>query len=152
MLSKGFHWYPLLFSLVSLHNANIYRSRLRLRSAPVWGCPLNRGSTSGTNPTYGATPSASQLIVRVHFNQRLRGGNERGWPCVGGADAPPTHGHRRSFPPLSRRLKWTLTMGCETLGLAPYVDFVPEVLPQYKGQPQTGAERRRSRERYISPL
>ena len=101
---------------------------------------MNRGSTSGTNPPYGATPSASQLIVRVHFNQRLIGGNERRCPCVGGASAPPTHGQPRSFPPLSRWLKWTLTMSCAALGVAPYVGFVPEVLPLFKGQPQTGAE------------
>ena len=56
------------------------------------------------------------------------------------SEALPTHGQPRSFPPLSRRLKWTLTMGCETLGLAPFLEFVPEVLPLYKGQPQTGAE------------
>ena len=31
----------------------------------------------------------------------LNGENERGWLGVGGADAPPTHGHRCSFPLLS---------------------------------------------------
>ena len=73
--------------MVSDNTENIYPSRLRLRSAPVWGCPLYSGSTSGTNSTNGARPSVSQPMVRVHFNQRLSGGNERGWPCVGGAVA-----------------------------------------------------------------
>ena len=135
------------FVMVSENTENIYPSRLRLRSAPVWGCPLYSGSTFGTNSRNGARPSVSQPMVRVHFNQRLSGGNERRCPCVGGASAPPTHGQPRSFPPLSRWLKWTLTMSCAALGVAPYVGFVPEVLPLFKGQPQTGAERRRSRER-----
>ena len=42
------------FVMVSDHNGEIYRSRLRLRSAPVRGCPSYCGRTSGTKSTYGA--------------------------------------------------------------------------------------------------
>ena len=44
------------------------------------------------------------------------------------------------IPPLSRWLKRTLTMSCKALGLAAYFGFVPQVLPLFKGQSQTGAE------------
>ena len=46
--------------------------------------------TSGEDLIDVPTLTSSQFLVRVHFDQRLSGGSERGWLCVGGAGAPPT--------------------------------------------------------------
>ena len=130
----------IIFSMVLVDNENIYRSRLRLRSAPVLGLPFVQGQHFWYESNVWSTPSASQLIVRVHFNQRLSGGNERRCPSVGGATAPPTHGQPRSFPPLSRWLKWTLTMTCEALAVDHTLDSYQKCYPCTKGSPKPGAE------------
>ena len=149
MLTHGsyrFSVVSIIFSMVLVDNENIYRSRLRLRSAPVLGLPFVQGQHFWYESNVWSTPSASQLIVRVHFNQRLSGGNERRCPSVGGATAPPTHGQPRSFPPLSRWLKWTLTMTCEALAVDHTLDSYQKCYPCTKGSPKTGAELGSARE------
>ena len=84
---------------IDLHKHRMKSSLLPASPSLVasWGCNSYRVFASGTNPIFMATLDASQFLIRVHFDYQLIVGNERRRLRVGGATAPPTHSHRRSF-------------------------------------------------------